>query len=225
MLEGRDVCPRQVGDVHVVPDCRAIGRGVVGAEDGQPGLTAHGDRDDPGHEVVGAAGVLAMGAVGLRARRVEVAEGDVPEAACVQPRQHPLDQDLALAVRGRRPDRRILGDRARRDLAVHGTGRREDECADPGGCDRRQQGDAVADVPVEVAGGIDEGLRGRLSRGEVDDRLDALLPICTTSARSPVEPTIRVAPSTDSGCPCSSVSSTTGASPRLVSRRTVCDPI
>src|SRR5256884_635284 len=113
VLEGVEVRGRQILDVNVVADARAIGRRIVGAEDRDLGSLADrrlaGDLDEQRR----IRGRLADAAAGIRARDVEVAQRYVAKRRGFgHGREHPLRHELGgtVGIDGR--GRGVLGGHA-----------------------------------------------------------------------------------------------------------------
>ena len=129
VVQCRDVGISDVRDVHVVADAGAIRRRVVVAEDLRR-LAATSAR-------VSASGIRLRtpGSPELRRRGtgdVEVAQRDRPQirSTAATARAHPLADQLGLAVRAHRRDRRVLGDEVDVGHAVRRGARGEHERLD-----------------------------------------------------------------------------------------------
>src|ERR1700733_3906394 len=102
----------QVDDVHVVTNGRAVGGGIVSAEDLQRTSVPERRLHDQRHEVQGYGPVLSDGSVEPGARGIEVAQTDRAQTeAFVVPRHDPLDDRLALAIGTLRSNGGVLADR------------------------------------------------------------------------------------------------------------------
>ena len=163
--------------MDVVAHAGAVGRVVVAAEDLQELALAHRDLGDVGHQVVrDAARVLAEGAAGVRAHRVEVAQvGDRPaRGAALELAQHLLAQQLGHAVGVGAGQRAVLGDGQALGLAVDGGRGAEDQRLHALALHRGGHADQAAEVVAEVLERLGHRFAHRLVRGEVHDALHAV---------------------------------------------------
>jgi len=184
-FEGQDVRLGQVDDVDVVADARAVGRGVVVAEDGDGRALAEGHLQDERDEV--GFGVVVLAALGRAAGCIEVAQAGVAQAVRdVQPVQHPLDRVLALAVRRAGHDRLGLGDRDPLGPVEQVGGRREDEPPDAACHSRLEHVGGKDDVVAQVLQRLLHALADERVAGEVEDAVDARVRVEQRADRRPV---------------------------------------
>ena len=166
----------QIQHVDVVADAGAVGGGVVGAEHLDrrcpPGRRLHHQRD----QVRGVARVLADAPVQHRAGGVEVAQGHpLQPERLVEPGQHALDLQLALAVGVLGAQRRRLHHRQHLGVAVDRRRRGEHELLHPLLAHGLEQLQRAEHVVVEVLARVAHRFACGLVGGEVDDRFYAVL--------------------------------------------------
>ena len=172
-VERQQVRAAEVLHVHVVADGGAVGRRVVRAEDRDRRCATGGGPQHERDQVRFGLVVLAVRAAG--ARHVEVAQRDRAEAVRAgRVGQHPVDDQLGLAVGVHRGGRRRLGDRDDRGLPVGRAGRGEDEPLDVRLAHRVEQVQRAHDVAAVVALGLRDGLGDERERREVQHAVEAL---------------------------------------------------
>jgi len=119
-IQGAGMGLGQVQHVDIVADAGAVGRGVVRAEDQDLGCPTSGRVHHQRDEVLHAAWILAIAGIERSTRSIEVAQRHRTQAvAGIKPAQHPLDQELALAVGVLGPQGRVLTHRQGLGRAVH----------------------------------------------------------------------------------------------------------
>src|SRR3990170_4198042 len=116
-LQGQDVGRGQVRDVDVVTDAGAVGSRIVRAVQRHGVPLAGGDLEDDGDEVGLRTVVFTAPVAG--AGGVEVAQGDVAYALLLIPGEHPLHDQLRLAIGVDRPQGRVFAYRHLVRFAVH----------------------------------------------------------------------------------------------------------
>ena len=167
-LQAEDVRLRQVHDVNVIADARAVGRRIVRAENfGLRQLAEHHlqhPRNQMGFDAVMFAEFFA------RAGGVEVTEGDELQAVnFLIPLEDFLEHQLGFAVGIDRALRQILGHRNFVGRAVGGARRAEDEffhAAFDGGIGQFER---VDDVVVKILFRVGHGFADECAGGEVHD--------------------------------------------------------
>jgi len=109
-FEREQVRRDEVGDVDVVTDARAVGRGIVVAVDAGGSPLAERDLQNARDEV--AFGVVGFAAIRSRARRVEISQAGVTQAMNLAvPLEHGFDHQLRFAIGVDRGNGRIFGQR------------------------------------------------------------------------------------------------------------------
>jgi len=174
ILQSLDVRLRQVGHMNVVPDGRAIGGGVVRAEDvhvgPQPERRLDGERDQVRFGVV----ILADLTVRIGAGGVEIAQcGPLQPVSFLVPAQHPLHEELRFAIRIDGRLRMILGDGDTHRLAVSGAGGRKNDPRNPLVQHGAQQVQRVRDVVLKVLARGPHGLPYVSVRRKMNHGFDA----------------------------------------------------
>jgi hypothetical protein len=173
-LHGQDVGLGQVIDVNVIADARAVGRGVVRAEDRDGLAPPQGRLQDDRHQVRLGPVVLADAGVGGGPGGVEVPQGRVSQAVGpgVVP-QGVLEVQLRLPVGVDGVGRMVLRNRGREGAAVGGGRGGEDDPADAGLAHGRRQMQARHNVVVVVLLGILHALANGATGGKVHDAIPA----------------------------------------------------
>ena len=153
-----------------VADARAVGRRIVGAEQGEGRAEAKRgigrQRQQMGLRIVR----LADRPAGVRAGGVEVAQGRRAQAATGGLGERLLDPGLRLGVGADRRDRMGLGQQVGLRQPIHGAGTREDESLDVMPQRRVDQGVRLGHVVVEVALGLPDRFADFYVAREVDHR-------------------------------------------------------
>ncbi len=170
--EGEHMGLCEVEDMDVVADTGAVGRGVVGSEDGDVRFLSERDFEHVWDEMGFDAVIFAeafRGACG-----VEVAKGDAAEAVdFVVPTEDFFELQFGFAVR---VDGRLwggLGDGHGFRNAEGCAGGREDHFEDSGGDHGFEEIDATGDIVSEVLGGVCHGFADECIGGEVHDGVGA----------------------------------------------------
>ena len=172
VLQRADVGVGEIAHVHVVPDRRAIRRRVVGAEHLESRQPPQCSLDRERNGVRLGLVTFADLAVRVRARGVEVAQGDgLQPMRPVEVGEDALDHQLARAVGIDRRLRMVFVDRHPVRDAVRRAGAREHEPADPCVAQRLEQRERAEHVVVVVATGLGDRFADVGIRGEVHDRL------------------------------------------------------
>ena len=170
---------REVDDVDIISHARAVGGGVVVAEDADLLELPARHLRHIGHQVVGdALGVFADEPRSVRAHGVEIAQqDDVPCVVCTEDvAQHEFLEVLARAVGvGRAADGALLGEGEVFGSAVDGRRRREDELLDAMRLHRFEEHKGAVEVVVVIFDGFLHALAHRFKPREVDDGVKRVL--------------------------------------------------
>ena len=141
----------QIQHMDIVTHRRAVGRVVVGAEDGEGPLLALRRLDGQGDGVGLGLVALADAALRVSAGRVEIAQGDRAKAKVAGVvGQSLLDHQLGPAIRAEGGLGLGFVDRQAGRIPVNGAGRGEDQGLDPASPRGLDQGQGADDIDGEI---------------------------------------------------------------------------
>ena len=175
-VQGSYVGAGQIDDVDVVADAGAVGRRIVVAEDAQAFADPGGGLRHIGDQVLGyAARKLADQGRGMRADRVEVAQGDAPQTGMGGDgvAQDVFGDLFGVAVRRRGGlAGRLFGDGLGVGFAIYGAGGGKEDVGPSEIAHQLHDVQERKQVVAVVFERFGDRLPDRFRRGEVDDRTE-----------------------------------------------------